>query len=131
MDIVLNPFEKEAKGGIFDISAISSNSPVSLKIREAPIDSKLLVNVSTSHAPAEVLLPPTYEGDFDVNTVRFWPTVLANPLVHDPNGEGRKRDVSIEKDGDHVKGNVSWSEEGKDRGHVELGTSYSPAVLRL
>jgi len=131
VDVALNPFQKDAKGGIYDISAITCHSPVSLRIREAPVDSKLLVNVSASHAPAEVVLPPTYEGSFEVTTVRFWPTVLANPHVHDPSGEGRKRDVLIEKEGNHVNGIVSWSEEGKDRGHVELSTSHSPAVLRL
>jgi len=131
LDVALNAFHKDAKGGNFDISAITSNSPVSLRIREAPVDSTLFVNVSASHAPAELVLPPTYEGDFEVTTVRFWPTVLANPYIRDPSGEGRKRDVLIEKEGNHVNGRVSWSEEGQDRGHVELSTSHSPAVLRL
>lgn len=76
-------------------------------------------------------MPSTFEGGFEVIADHFRPTVLASSHVRDPSGEGRKRDVIIEREGSRANGTVSWSEEGKERGCVELRTTYSPAVLKL
>lgn len=131
MDVALNPFQKDAKGGQFSITATASRAPTWLRVREAPINSTLLVNVSTTYSPAEVLLPATFEGEFEVTADHFWPTIVAGSHVRDPSGEGRKREVLLEKEGSRANGSVSWSEEGKERGRVELRTTYSPAVLKL
>ena len=131
LDVALNPFQKSATGGSFAITSTSSHSPTRLRVREAPVDARLRVNVSTTSAPAELLLPSTFEGAFDVAAAHFWPTVFASEHVRDPSGEGRKRIVVVEKEGSHASGSVGWSEEGRERGHVELRTTHSPALLKL
>ena len=131
MDVALNSFQKLAKGGQYSITATAARSPTLVRVREAPISSTLLVNVSTTYSPAEVLLPAAFEGDFEVTADHFWPTVVAGSHVRDPSGEGRRREVLLERAGSRANGSVSWSEEGKERGRVEVRTTYSPAVLKL
>ena len=127
----MNHFQNGSTGGDFDIAASNVNGPVKLRITDAPVDSKLDLQARTKNAPVDVMLHPTFEGEFEVSSSFIPPTVYAKSRVRDPSGQDRHRSLQISRQGHLVKGDVSWSEEGKGRGHVELETSYSPAVLKL
>ncbi|KAK2467427.1 hypothetical protein APHAL10511_000662 [Amanita phalloides] len=123
--------QTDSTGGDFEIVATTSNSPLRVRIREAPLDSKLSLNAKSSNSPVDVVLHPAFEGDFEVSTVHFWPSVSVNSAARDPSGGGRVRDVQVSRNKNHVSGSVSWSDEGKGRGRVDVKTTNSPAVLRL
>lgn len=130
-EILLNHFQKGSTGGDFDITASNVNGLVKLRITDAPVDSKLDLQARTKNAPVDVMLHPTFEGDFEVSSNFLLPTVHVKQGVRDPSGQERHRSVQLSRQGHLAKGNVSWSDEGKGRGHVELETSYSPAVMKL
>ncbi|KIL63997.1 hypothetical protein M378DRAFT_78834 [Amanita muscaria Koide BX008] len=130
-EILLNHFQKGSTGGDFDVTASNVNGLVKLRITDAPVDSKLDLQARSKNAPVDVMLHPTFEGDFEVSSNFLLPTVHVKQGVRDPSGQDRDRSVQLSRQGHLAKGNVSWSDEGKGRGHVELETSYSPAVLKL
>ncbi|KAF8625369.1 hypothetical protein AX15_005420 [Amanita polypyramis BW_CC] len=127
---VLLTHSNDSAPGDFTVLAKSTNSPIRLKISDAPVDSRLFLNAETQNSPVDVILHPTFEGDFEVTSINFWPTVSVRS-PQDPSGKGRERDLQFSREGNYVKGSVSWSDEGKERGHVNIKTSNSPAVLRL
>jgi len=124
-----NPCEE--KGGDFDIVATTDHGPIKLNIVDAPVDSKLKLTAKTTKAPAIVVLPTTYEGEFELDSAPLPGKVLVRPKVRDPSGEDRERRVEIVREGTRVTGDVSWSDKGKENGHVYIETNHSPAVLRL
>ncbi|KAF9028430.1 hypothetical protein BDZ89DRAFT_1066083 [Hymenopellis radicata] len=103
-----------------DISAVSSNGPLSVKIPEAPIDSTLRVYARTSNSPVELDLPSSYEGTVELATSNVRPVVTLSDDLDDPAGKGRTRELV---------GSIFWSEENAGRGRVVGKTSNSPIWL--
>ncbi|OCH93506.1 hypothetical protein OBBRIDRAFT_790220 [Obba rivulosa] len=120
--------------GIFKIDARTSNSPVDVSTKSAPIDHVLYFIARTSNAPASASLHSTWEGAFRIQTSQWHtPTVDAATEVPDPKGQERSRDVvvrSVRKG--VVEGSAAWTPMEEHRlGEVEISTSNAPVKLRL
>ncbi|KAI0753418.1 hypothetical protein C8Q80DRAFT_1095853 [Daedaleopsis nitida] len=118
--------------GKYWVSARTANAPLRLAFVDAPVDSTLTLEADTANFPAEVSLHKTFEGKFDISSSMWWtPEVQWHP-VEDPAKRERKRQVSVGQVArSHVRGNVAWDEDGKNRGEVTLKTSNSPVRLFL
>ncbi|KAH9927770.1 uncharacterized protein B0H18DRAFT_1103969 [Fomitopsis serialis] len=81
-------------GGLFNVDAHSTNSPVRVVFPDAPVDHVLTLAAHTTNSPVELVLHPTYEGGFTLHGSRWLsPQVRVSPNVDDPAGRGRRRDV--------------------------------------
>ncbi|KAG6899586.1 hypothetical protein C0993_008960 [Termitomyces sp. T159_Od127] len=122
-------------GGKFKVHASTSNAPLELSFAEAPVDSILILDATTSIGPATVSLHPTYEGQYTAATSFQRPSVVINHDVEDPAGRGRKRLVrSLANRGPIVSGTVRWYDGDDNKefiGNVEVRTSFSPLTLRI
>ncbi|KAG5719396.1 hypothetical protein E4T56_gene13462 [Termitomyces sp. T112] len=121
--------------GKFKIFARTSVSPLQLSFVEAPVDSVLLLDATTSLGPAAVSLDSTYEGSYTAVTSLQRPSILFNPDVEDPAGKGRKRQMrSSPSRGPIASGTVRWS-DGDDHkkllGNVNVRTSLAPLTLKI
>ena len=86
-EVTLQSTAASSTGGTFDVSARTSNSPLSLTVVDAPVEHALALNAHTSNSPARVTLHPTYEGAFDVRSSRwFRSTVEWDAEAADPAG---------------------------------------------
>jgi hypothetical protein len=114
-------------GGLFSISAKSSNSDVSLSFPEAPVDSVQRIDAQTSNSRITVQMPTTFEGDFRLQTSNAAPSVETNNHAHNPAGVGRQRNVGYQQDkrGTTISGNAVWGEPapGKAMGYFHAKSS--------
>ncbi|PIL33801.1 hypothetical protein GSI_04426 [Ganoderma sinense ZZ0214-1] len=132
-EVTLQSTTASSTGGTFDVSARTSNAPLTLAVVDAPVEHALTLKARTSNSPARVTLHPTYEGAFDVQSSKwFRPTVEWDAEAHDPAGKDRRRSVQVKRvRGESVKGSAAWEEGGEERGEVEVDTSNSPLWLKL
>jgi len=130
-NISLHAATKAHTGGKFFVGAFTSNSPFYIGFADAPVDSTLRFDGFTSKFPAVASLHPTYEGDFVVKSTLFGPKVHVREDVTDPKGEGRKRTIDISKSRKEIVGKVYWGSKEEGTGHVELGSTLFPAILKL
>ncbi|KAG6887437.1 hypothetical protein C0995_015310 [Termitomyces sp. Mi166 len=122
-------------GGRFKVFARTSNAPLDLSFVEAPVDSVLSFDATTSLGPATVSLHPTYEGSYTATTSFRRPSILVNYDAEDPAGKGRQRQVhsSINR-GPIASGTIRWFDGGDNKellGNVEVRTSLAPLVLKI
>ncbi|KJA17296.1 hypothetical protein HYPSUDRAFT_70850 [Hypholoma sublateritium FD-334 SS-4] len=119
------------EGGNFSVSTITSNSPVFAIVADAPVDSALSFEATTSNGDAHVYLHPTYEGAFDVETSSRFNADLNFLPAADPSGKqrGRASWVQVQKKS-HLLGSTSWSDKGSS-GTVNVHTSNAAAVLDI
>ncbi|OCH93507.1 hypothetical protein OBBRIDRAFT_790223 [Obba rivulosa] len=119
--------------GIFKIDARTSNSPLDVSTKSAPVDHVLYFTARTSNAPASASLHSTWEGAFRIQTSQHTPTVDPDTEVPDPKGKERRRDVvvrSVRKG--VVEGSAAWTPKEEHRlGEVKIRTSNAPLKLRL
>ena len=122
---------KHHSGGKFAVDAFTSNSPLFVRFADAPVDSVLRFIGLTTHSQARAVLHPTFQGDFLVKSTLFGPKVDVTQNVEDPSGEGRTRTVDLSKVGKQISGKVYWGSEEESKGHVELGSTFLSATLKL
>jgi hypothetical protein len=130
--IGLNTFlRSNGFGGSFHIQARTTHAPLTLKVEKAPVDSNININTDTTHGYSVVWLPAAYEGLYAGHTTHGEASMLWQH-VEDPKQEGRKRKLNQEsaRSGE-VKGSVSWSERGRERGSVVVGTTHAPVSIRF
>jgi hypothetical protein len=129
------------RGGAFDVSGRTSNSPVALVVSEIPLNSKPTVIAHSSNGRASAYVAPAFEGRFYARTSNGQVTLNTpsskSGKSQDPSGEGRERhvrQVEWERKRQSVAGTVFWGErEEKDvpRGSVVVETSNSNAELTI
>jgi hypothetical protein len=134
-DFVLAAATESGWGGSFIVSAHSTNSPVSVSVKDSPADSTLSLIGKTSNGRASANLHRAFEGVFSAHTSNGRVT-LSTPKVEDPRGEGRERIIehlNWDKYRKSVTGSVHWGDDNKDekKGSVVLQTSNSAIDLSL
>jgi len=117
-------------GTNFSVLTHTSNGPLDVAFRDAPVDSLLAYRGSTSNSPANVLLHPTFQGRFTLATHSAW----LNPIIHqhrvdDPAGRGRNRFVSYRNLQGYVRGDIVWGNTDGEKGDVDLATSNARLTL--
>ncbi|KAJ7149237.1 hypothetical protein C8R43DRAFT_1007533 [Mycena crocata] len=116
----------------FDIGARSSNARVELAVLAIPLAVNLTLRARTSIGALAVALPSTYEGTFSAATSLAGMHVNVDDEVEDPSGEGRKRRVNYgQVRRGLARGAIGWSEEGMERGAVDVRTSMGAVTLDL
>ncbi|KAK7437612.1 hypothetical protein VKT23_018511 [Stygiomarasmius scandens] len=130
-------------GGNFAVLAKTSNSPVNITFPSAPPYHNLQLRVSTMLADADVHLPDTYEGRFDVqtNTGSADVSFLNHDNLSRSTSQKKKAAERIKRrileyerhEAARISGwvNVSGEEEGKFRGEVQVITSMAGASLQM
>lgn len=119
----------DTHSGEYEVTTSTSNSPLSVSFLTQPVDTVLGFSASTSNSPASATMHPLFEGNFDVHSTLFGPTVKFDPFYKDPSGRGRKRSVSMDQNKRDIRGWVSWDESRDLKGHASLKTTNSPATL--
>jgi hypothetical protein len=119
-------------GGTFKVRAHTSNSPLSVVIKDSPADSALALNARTSLGRATAALHRAFEGRFAAHT-SLGRVALSTPHVDDPRGAGRERivdGITWDRGRTSVSGLVHWDdEEAAKRGSVVLATTNAPIEL--
>ena len=114
----------------FSVLTHTSNSPLDVAFRDAPIDSLLAYRGSTSNSPANVLLHPTFQGHFTLATHSAWLSpVIHQHQVDDPAGKGRNRFVSYRNLQGYAMGDIVWGNTDGEKGEVDLATSNARLTL--
>jgi hypothetical protein len=126
-----NETHSDSQGGKFDLIASTKNALVNLQFTTAPVDSILACSVSTSNAPVDVHLHPTYEGSVTLVNANGVTGVHQNDQLEDPSGRGRPRVIVW----DHMwklwwLGWVGWGEK-KRAGQLVVKTSNAGNTLWL
>ncbi|KJA28699.1 hypothetical protein HYPSUDRAFT_196880 [Hypholoma sublateritium FD-334 SS-4] len=127
--------------GRYFVSAQTSNSPIGLEFKAAPLHSALDTVASTTNSPVTVVTHPTYEGDFSLSTTIGEAEIDESPGTVDPSGKGRSRQFQYTdiKQG-VLKGTVYWGEEKPTwpfPGYptivpgITMSTTNSPVILVL
>ncbi|KAJ7349110.1 hypothetical protein DFH08DRAFT_742957, partial [Mycena albidolilacea] len=106
-------------------------------VADPPVNSSLILDVSTSEAPVSVYLGPSYEGTYDLQTTQGRAEVESNSTVEDPSEMGRRRTVHRTASDlhEHVWGHTYWSfdgepsSEGINRGSVSIRSTESDVAL--
>ena len=118
---------------------MTSNAESSVRIGAAPLGSKLRVQSHNRNAPAELILPSTYEGEI-VAANSAWSNIRINvdENIRDPRGSWRKRNLvsfpNHEDSRGHVKsGKVFWGfdSEKSNMGYALISTTDGLTTLKL
>ncbi|EJD40920.1 hypothetical protein AURDEDRAFT_146291 [Auricularia subglabra TFB-10046 SS5] len=120
--------------GDFLVETFTANAPLALQILSLPSGGKLGLSGKTANAPANVVLPTSYEGVFRLSTLFFKPELVTRGDVEDPASRGRKRTVELRKWAPSgVDGEVYWGEKDDETpsGWVELETKLAPVSLTV
>ncbi|KAI0263119.1 hypothetical protein BC834DRAFT_889159 [Gloeopeniophorella convolvens] len=122
-------------GGGFNITALTSQSPLELRFTEQALNSDLTLNVHSSGAISDVYLHPAYEGTFELLSGGGPAHLDVDPKVRDPAGRGRTRQVAsrtVGRGARLIRGDVAWVpryEETLPNGSVRLVSA--PGGVRL
>ncbi|EMD33258.1 hypothetical protein CERSUDRAFT_118300 [Gelatoporia subvermispora B] len=129
--IELNSTSANGTDGTFTVDARTSNAPIDVSTRSAPVGHALALTAETSNSPVTVALSPTWEGTFDVRTSSlFTSSVDVHTDIPDPAGQGRIRRAFVRGvTRGHVEGFAEWEEGRRTVGRVNIGTSNSPLKL--
>ncbi|KAI6106190.1 hypothetical protein EDD16DRAFT_196987 [Pisolithus croceorrhizus] len=98
-------------GGAFEVSARTSNSPISLRYADSPLESFLASSAVTSNSDACVKMHSTFEGSFELTTSNSSSSLKVRRGDVDPAGRGRQRVVAQHRAGNVTSGTVSWGPE--------------------
>ena len=138
-----------AKGnndGSYDVTASTSNGPLSVSFPAQPTNSTLKLRATSKNALANVNLHRAFEGRFTVQTTNGRPIVEGDENAEAPDGDRKKRrDLRTAVYQDRTVGSVGWvgveektpeeeEEErrrSKGRGDVEVVTTNAPAMLKF
>lgn len=121
-------------GGVFKVSAKSSNGPVSVSFPQAPLDSVQHIEAQSANGNVALQLHKTFEGEFGLQTSNAVPSVERVTRVQDPAGFGRQREIGYEQDRrGTVTGKATWGEAIASRvmGSVKVKTSNGDVKLVL
>ncbi|KAK7043533.1 hypothetical protein R3P38DRAFT_2885863, partial [Favolaschia claudopus] len=139
LDYNLNLGPTSAKAENFIIKTTTSNGKLTGQIASAPLNSVLSIDAQSSNSRAQLTLPPTYEGRFEVATSNAPVQVLVlNDDQPDPacegkrNCKGRQRAVhtgTVSKRS--IMGAVHWDKKNGDRCFVNLKSSNGLTTLYL
>jgi len=135
LDARLHLTSSTGSGGKFDITTVTSNSPLLVAFQDAPLDSTITFEAKTSNGRAYAVLHPSYEGNFDIKTSNRFKASLNLLPTADPSGKERKRRTLVQypKTG-HAYGSTSWAGDGRSEtpsGRVNIRTSNSPVTLDI
>lgn len=99
------------EGGLFNVTARSINGPVMLDVSAAPVESRLVLNAKAIGARADVILHPTFEGLYLIESAHAGSTKLhERKEVEDPSGRGRTRRVEkFNWRNQRMAGYIGWS----------------------
>ena len=123
------------------MSAHTSNSPIGLEFKAAPLDSALNIIAATTNSPVTVATHPTYQGDFSLSTTIGEAEIDESSRTVDPSGMERSRQLQFTKIEQSVlEGSVYWGEGGPNWPFpdspglvpaITISTTNSPAILVL
>ena len=100
-----------------------------IDVEESPLNSRATIEAESTTGNVNVDMPPTFEGEFNLETLVGKETVNA-PDVEDPSGRGRKREVTIKHPKwTTVEGSVLWSDKGKEIGGTALLKSTTGSLV--
>ncbi|KAG0146210.1 hypothetical protein CROQUDRAFT_92976 [Cronartium quercuum f. sp. fusiforme G11] len=119
------------------VHATTTNGAVVLQYIHHPIDQTLFSFVSSTNGKASVEHTPSFEGDFEAETVWGSATVKGPKSNRDPKGLNRQRKKVIRTDRDelgyrHISGSVWWDgDEGikKGKGDSVVKTTLGAAQI--
>lgn len=118
----------------FKATAVTVNSPLDVTIFDAPMQSRMNIDCSTSNSRANLRLPPAFEGKITTKTNPKATTVLIGPGDdNDPSGQGRRRILEHEnhEPGLHTA-HVLWvPNEQRDRSSATLTSWNANVALSL
>ena len=123
-----------ASGGLFQVTAKTSNGAVALAFKEAPLDAVQHVDAQSSNGDVSVQMPAAFEGAFRLSQSFRTPVVDRDNAVRDPAGVGRPRNVGFAQDRrGTVTGRATWGEPapGKTLGNVNIKTSNGNTKIVL
>lgn len=135
----INLYSTSNTGGRFEVNTMTSRAESSVRIGTAPLGSTMRVQSQTSDAPAELTVPPTYEGLFFATNTE-WSKIRINvdEYARDPSGRWRIRNfVAFPQSEDsrgHVKsGKILWGlDSGKSNmGYAMLSTTGGLTTLNI
>ncbi|KAJ6631387.1 hypothetical protein B0H10DRAFT_1772769 [Mycena sp. CBHHK59/15] len=117
-------------GGVFALTADTSNGRLDTHIASLPADSTLRAAARTSNARALLALPRAFEGAFSAQTSNAQPSVQRGEEEPDP--AGRRRVVETQMVGKReVRGNVYWERGNRARGEASVRTSNGGVTIIL
>ena len=114
------------EGGLFNVTARGTNASVMLDVSHAPVESRLVLNARAMGARADVVLHPTFEGLYLIESAHAGSAKLHERKgVEDPSGRGRKRSVDMFNwRNKRLVGYVGWSSSSD-----ELVSPWGGAVV--
>lgn len=119
-------------GGAFEVFARTSNSPISLRYADSPLDSFLASSVITSNSDACVKMHNTFEGSFELTTSNSSTSLKVRRGDEDPTGRGRQRMVAQHKIGNVTSGTVFWGSGVRyPRGSTSVRSSNGRVSLEV
>lgn len=135
-NITLVSTSDDCTGGLFHVTATSSNGSVDLKYVDAPIGSALRSITRAQNSPVKVTAHKTYEGKFSLRNSPWSPIHIEHDkTVEDPTGRGRERLVALrEVHWGYTEGTVRWVPGDPDNSQlrtIELNTFNAPLHLKL
>ncbi|KAJ2932547.1 hypothetical protein H1R20_g4575, partial [Candolleomyces eurysporus] len=122
-------------GGRFSIVAKTTRAPIDIDFGETPLNHSLTVDASTSFDNINLVIPPTYEGNWKMKALSPYREIVDNRANYtDPTGENRERVLSVDRQNPFVEeGTVVWgrSEDLEKRlnGWVELNSMFGRATI--
>jgi hypothetical protein len=118
--------------GAFDVNARTTNSPLSISFADAPLDSKLTVDASTTNGDGRIDLHPTYEGKFEISTSKwFIAKVAVKHQYKDPARKNRKKTDFTPGGSGQLRGETRWDTNMPGSGNVVLRTTNSNVALYI
>ncbi|KIL00875.1 hypothetical protein PAXRUDRAFT_128881, partial [Paxillus rubicundulus Ve08.2h10] len=122
-------------GGAFEVNARTSNALLRMNYSSSPARPSFQCTAMTTNSPARMVLHEEFDGDFEVESTLFTPSVELQS-GQDPSDGGRFRVVVQDEDANRVFGSAHWVDMSFQDGaagtsRVFVGTTNSPAQLVL
>ncbi|KAF8841704.1 hypothetical protein BDN67DRAFT_493660 [Paxillus ammoniavirescens] len=122
-------------GGAFEVNARTSNALLEMNYSSLPAKPSLQCTARTTNSPAHMVLHKEFDGDFEVESTLFTPSVELQS-GQDPSDGGRFRVVDQDEHENRVFGSAHWVDMSSQDGaggssRVFVGTTNSPAQLVL
>lgn len=119
----------------FAVQSITSNALSQTHVNSHPHSTALTLDMKTSNNRARAAVQPSFEGPFFMRTSNASPMLTAgrDEEVEDPSGEGRARNIQVNrKVGGLMEGKVWWGDwRSRGKGWVHLTSSNGQVELDL